>query len=171
MGTHDFHSRQMLDYWAMVSGARDRVHGIRRHLRSMVAQGSTLDAIMIKESRRRGFFMVHDYWRYIDRNKNNVAITGSLALVCFGAIRRRPQNVDLITLGTIKETKVKSVIVKNWPITGQTIESSGGFLFQNPYEILLAKADAVIEGVNGTEWGFHHLDDIIESSRTLGIQF
>lgn len=161
-------SRQMLDYWAAVSGARDRVAGIRRQLRSLVAQGTTLDATRIRESRRRGPFMVHDYWRFIDRNRESVAITGSVALLCFGLIRRRPGNLDLIRIGGIRETRVRSLVVNTWSMDGQTIETSGGFLFQNPYEILLRKTDAV-GGAEGPDWRLCHLDDILEACATIGI--
>ncbi len=163
---YDIHSRQMLDYYKELYRVKDSLAQLRRELRLSIVSGATMQATEVRRARRSGFLAVHDYWRFIDRNREGLAITGSLALVAFGLVEKAVTNVDLVHLGgEVPAVRVRSARVKLWPDSGQTIVRSGKYLFESPYGILLRKVEIVIADPEQDR----HLDDIMQAAGRMGI--
>jgi hypothetical protein len=163
---YEIHSRQMLDYYKQLYRVRESLAQLRRHLRLCLAGGDRLDASCVSRTRRRGFLSVHDYWRYIDRNRESVAVTGSLALAAFGLVDKRIINVDLVHLrGVLSGDPPGSVETRIWPESGHQVVGSAGYNFEDPHRILLRKVDMSIADPAQDK----HLDDIMQAAERLGI--
>lgn len=165
---YDIFSRQMLDYYIELFGVRERLGALRRHVRLMLARGERRDHLRLSGLRSRGLLSVHDHWRYIDRNRGRVAITGTLCLLAYGLVDRRLSVVDLVELGRLGGGPVTLpgvIPIRLWPDEGQETWVADGYLFQNPYEVALGKIDATMADQSKDE----HLDDLLAICRAVGL--
>ena len=163
---YDFASKQMMDYYIQANMVRERLGALRRHLRLMVAGGSRVEAAGLGALRRKGMFGVHEHWRYIDRNRGCVAVSGSLALSAFGLLEKIHGNIDLVHFGgDLSESPCRSAVpVRVWPAEGQLVYESGGYHFQNPFQVMLMKVDMVLADPRLDK----HLDDLMQAAPRIG---
>lgn len=155
----------MLEYYVRLYRVRERLGQLRRHLRLMVTGDAAMEASQVARMRRRGFLSVHDYWRFVGRNRDRVAVTGSLALASFGLVEKRITNVDLVHLGGDLSGRVRSVDLRIWPRQGHELVQSRGYLFEDPRRVLLRKVDMSMADPAEDR----HLDDIMQAAARLGV--
>lgn len=163
-GGYDIYSRQMLEYYKELFRVREGLGQLRRHLRILVSEDQTTEATEVRRIRRSGLLSVHDYWRFVGRNRERVAVTGSLALAAFGLVDKRITNVDLVHLGGELSGRVRSVELRLWPEDGHELVRSGGYLFERPLLVLLRKVDMAL----ADRADDRHLDDIMQAGRRIG---